>query len=277
MSNSEAPAADDRSTPDILRRIIARKREEIAERSARTDLATLRRRANDMPERRPFVDALVGRAALGEAAIIAEIKRASPSKGVIREQFDPAAIARSYAAAGATCLSVLTDVDFFQGSDQALIDARAATQLPVLRKDFLVDAYQVVEARCLGADCVLLIVSALTQPELTDLYGLAQQIGLDVLIEVHDGEELERAILLRPRLLGINNRDLHSFHTSLQVTFDLQSRVPAEALLVTESGINTRADVQAMRGRGIHAFLIGEAFMRAADPGAALHALFADS
>ena len=272
-----AAAADDRSTPDILRRIIARKREEVAERSARTDLATLRRRADDMPERRPFVDALIGRAASGEAAIIAEIKRASPSKGVIREQFNPAAIARSYAAAGATCLSVLTDVDFFQGSDQALIDARAATQLPVLRKDFLVDAYQVVEARCLGADCVLLIVSALTQPELTDLYGLAQQIGLDVLIEVHNGEELERAILLRPRLLGINNRDLHSFHTSLQVTFDLQSRVPAEELLVTESGLNTRADVQALRGRGIHAFLIGEAFMRAADPGAALQALFADS
>ena len=274
MNNNPTTGTGSSSTPDILRRIIARKHEEIAERSARIDLPTLRSRAADMPPRRPFVDALVQRATAGEAAVIAEIKRASPSKGVIREAFDPAAIARSYAAAGATCLSVLTDVDFFPGSDQALIDARAATQLPVIRKDFLVHAYQVVEARSLGADCVLLIVSALTQAELTDLYGLAQQLGLDVLIEVHNAEELERAITLRPRLLGINNRDLHSFHTSLQVTFDLQTKVPAGTLLVTESGINTRADVQAMRERGIHAFLIGEAFMRAADPGAALQALF---
>ncbi len=262
-------------TPDILRRIIARKHEEVAERSARTRLATLQARAAAMAPRRPFVDALISRTAAGGAAVIAEIKRATPSKGVIREQFDPAAIARSYEAAGATCLSVLTDVDFFQGSDDALISARAACELPVIRKDFLVDPYQVVEARCIGADCVLLIVSALSQPQLTELHGLALEIGLDVLIEVHDAEELERALALRPRLLGINNRNLHSFHTTLQVTWDLQARVPAGTLLVTESGIVDRADVQAMRARGVHAFLVGEAFMRAEDPGAALTALFA--
>jgi indole-3-glycerol phosphate synthase len=227
-----------------------------------------------MPARRPFVDALVGRVAAGGAAVIAEIKRASPSKGIIREHFDPAAIARSYAQAGATCLSVLTDVDFFQGSDDALVAARAACTLPVIRKDFLVDPYQVVEARCIGADCVLLIVSALGAQQLVDLDGLARDVGLDVLVEVHDGEELERALALQPRLVGINNRNLHTFHTTLQVTWDLQARVPAGTLLVTESGILERADVQAMRGRGVNAFLVGEAFMRAEDPGAALKALF---
>jgi indole-3-glycerol phosphate synthase len=275
-TDSQAGALDDTNagTPDILRRIIARKHEEVAERSRRVDLATLRSRAAGMPARRPFVDALVGRVAAGGAAVIAEIKRASPSKGIIREHFDPAAIARSYAQAGATCLSVLTDVDFFQGSDDALVAARAACTLPVIRKDFLVDPYQVVEARCIGADCVLLIVSALGAQQLVDLDGLARDVGLDVLVEVHDGEELERALALQPRLVGINNRNLHTFHTTLQVTWDLQARVPAGTLLVTESGILERADVQAMRGRGVNAFLVGEAFMRAEDPGAALKALF---
>jgi indole-3-glycerol phosphate synthase len=275
-TDTQAGALDDTNagTPDILRRIIARKHEEVAERSRRVDLATLRSRAAGMPARRPFVDALVGRVAAGGAAVIAEIKRASPSKGIIREHFDPAAIARSYAQAGATCLSVLTDVDFFQGSDDALVAARAACTLPVIRKDFLVDPYQVVEARCIGADCVLLIVSALGAQQLVDLDGLARDVGLDVLVEVHDGEELERALALQPRLVGINNRNLHTFHTTLQVTWDLQARVPAGTLLVTESGILERADVQAMRGRGVNAFLVGEAFMRAEDPGAALKALF---
>jgi indole-3-glycerol phosphate synthase len=275
-TDSQAGALDDTNagTPDILRRIIARKHEEVAERSRRVDLSTLRSRAAGMPARRPFVDALVGRVAAGGAAVIAEIKRASPSKGIIREHFDPAAIARSYAQAGATCLSVLTDVDFFQGSDDALVAARAACTLPVIRKDFLVDPYQVVEARCIGADCVLLIVSALGAQQLVDLDGLARDVGLDVLVEVHDGEELERALALQPRLVGINNRNLHTFHTTLQVTWDLQARVPAGTLLVTESGILERADVQAMRGRGVNAFLVGEAFMRAEDPGAALKALF---
>jgi indole-3-glycerol phosphate synthase len=275
-TDSQAGALDDTNagTPDILRRIIARKHEEVAERSRRVDLSTLRSRAAGMPARRPFVDALVGRVAAGGAAVIAEIKRASPSKGIIREHFDPAAIAASYARAGATCLSVLTDVDFFQGSDDALVAARAACTLPVIRKDFLVDPYQVVEARCIGADCVLLIVSALGAQQLVDLDGLARDVGLDVLVEVHDGEELERALALQPRLVGINNRNLHTFHTTLQVTWDLQARVPAGTLLVTESGILERADVQAMRGRGVNAFLVGEAFMRAEDPGAALKALF---
>jgi indole-3-glycerol phosphate synthase len=275
-TDSQAGALDDTNagTPDILRRIIARKHEEVAERSRRVDLSTLRSRAAGMPARRPVVDALVGRVAAGGAAVIAEIKRASPSKGIIREHFDPAAIAASYARAGATCLSVLTDVDFFQGSDDALVAARAACTLPVIRKDFLVDPYQVVEARCIGADCVLLIVSALGAQQLVDLDGLARDVGLDVLVEVHDGEELERALALQPRLVGINNRNLHTFHTTLQVTWDLQARVPAGTLLVTESGILERADVQAMRGRGVNAFLVGEAFMRAEDPGAALKALF---
>ena len=274
--STQVDAHDDANagTPDILRRIIARKHEEVAERSRRVDLATLRSRAAGMPSRRPFVDALVGRVAGGGAAVIAEIKRASPSKGIIREHFDPAAIAASYARAGATCLSVLTDVDFFQGSDDALVAARAACTLPVIRKDFLVDPYQVVEARCIGADCVLLIVSALGPQQLVDLNGLAQEVGLDVLVEVHDGDELERALALQPRLVGINNRNLHTFHTTLQVTWDLQARVPPGTLLVTESGILERADVQAMRARGVNAFLVGEAFMRAEDPGAALQALF---
>ena len=274
--STQVDAHDDSNTgtPDILRRIIARKHEEVAERSRRVDLATLRSRAGGMPSRRPFVDALVGRVAGGGAAVIAEIKRASPSKGIIREHFDPAAIAASYARAGATCLSVLTDVDFFQGSDDALVAARAACTLPVIRKDFLVDPYQVVEARCIGADCVLLIVSALGPQQLVDLNGLAQEVGLDVLVEVHDGDELERALALQPRLVGINNRNLHTFHTTLQVTWDLQARVPPGTLLVTESGILERADVQAMRARGVNAFLVGEAFMRAEDPGAALQALF---
>ena len=208
--------------------------------------------------------------------MIAEIKRASPSKGVIREHFDPPAIARAYERAGAACLSVLTDVDFFGGSDAALIAARAATSLPAIRKDFLIAPYQVVEARAIGADCVLLIVAALDDVVLGELAGLATSLGMDVLIEVHNAAELARAARLTPALLGVNNRDLRTFDTSLDVTYQLQHLVPPASLLVTESGINTRADVAGMRARGVNAFLVGEALMRADDPGRALTELFGE-
>ena len=266
---------DTQNTPDILRKIIARKHEEIAARSRRTSLTTLRARAADQPLARPFAAALASKVAAGKPAVIAEIKRASPSRGVIREHFDPAAIARAYERAGAACLSVLTDMDFFGGSDDALIGARAATNLPVIRKDFLIAEYQVVEARAIGADCVLLIVAALPDSQLIALNALAIDLGMDVLLEVHNTSELARAAPLRPTLLGINNRDLHTFQTSLDVTYGLQAQVPSSSLLVTESGINSKADVQAMRARGVNAFLVGEAFMRAPDPGRALTDLFA--
>ena len=206
--------------------------------------------------------------------MIAEIKKASPSKGVIRPDFDPAEIARSYQRGGATCLSVLTDVDFFQGADDYLLEARAATALPVLRKDFTVDPYQVYEARVLGADCVLLIVAALAPAQLTELHELARQIGLDVLVEVHNARELDAALTLDNPMVGINNRDLHSFRTSLETTFSLLPRIGGERLVVTESGIQRVDDVLAMRGHGVNAFLVGEAFMRAPDPGAQLRVLF---
>ena len=266
----------DRNTPDILRKIIARKHEEVAQRSASVSLLTLRARAADQPPSRPFATALANKIAAGKSAVIAEIKRTSPSKGIIREHFDPSAIARSYEQAGAACLSVLTDVDFFGGSDQALISARSATNLPVIRKDFMIAPYQVVEARVIGADCVLLIVAALDDDRLTELNSLASELDMDVLIEVHNEAELARAARLKPTLLGVNNRDLHTFHTTLDVTYQLQAQVPATSLLVTESGINNQADVQAMRARGVNAFLVGEAFMRAADPGRALVELFGD-
>jgi indole-3-glycerol phosphate synthase len=206
--------------------------------------------------------------------VIAEIKKASPSKGVIRPDFDPVAIARSYERGGATCLSVLTDVDFFQGADAYLVQARAATALPVLRKDFTIDPYQIHEARALGADCVLLIVAALSPAQLADLHGLALELGLDVLVEVHNARELDAALALDNPMVGINNRNLHSFHTSLETTFSLLPRIGDERLVVTESGIQRVDDVLAMRGHGVHAFLVGEAFMRAADPGAQLRTLF---
>jgi indole-3-glycerol phosphate synthase len=258
----------------ILDTIIARKHEEIVARRAVTPLAAVVAAAQAAPATRGFHAALEARIGDGAPAVIAEIKKASPSKGIIRADFDPAALAQRYAASGAACLSVLTDADFFQGKDADLLAARAAVELPVLRKDFVVDPYQVYETRALGADCMLLIVAALDIMRLTELYHLGRGLGLDVLIEVHDEAELDAALALQPRLVGINNRDLKTFATRLAVTWRLLERIPAAVRVVTESGIHTRADVLAMREHGVEAFLVGEAFMRATDPGAALQELF---
>ena len=260
---------------DVLQRILARKQEEVAERREHVSLFELRTRAASMPPVRGFADAIEMKVASGQAAVIAEVKKASPSKGVIRADFEPAAIARSYEAGGAACLSVLTDVDFFQGSDEFLRQARAACTLPVLRKDFIVDAYQLYEARVLGADCVLLIAAALDDARLSEFAFIAGELGLDVLVEVHDLDELERALPVPARLLGINNRNLKTFDVSLQTTLELQPMVPSDRVLVTESGILAPADVALMREAGVHAFLVGEAFMRRPDPGTALRDLFA--
>jgi len=270
-SNTQSPSTQ----PDILQSILARKVGEIRERSARVTLEELAARCADLPDTRGFADALEARIARGDAAVIAEIKKASPSKGVIRANFDPTAIARSYEAGGATCLSVLTDVDFFQGADAYLQQARVACSLPVLRKDFVIDPYHVYEARALGADCILLIVAALDDAALLELSLLAAELDMDVLVEVHDGEELERALEVPSRLIGINNRNLRTFDVSLDTTLALRERVPSDRVLVTESGIVTVADVARMRGVGVNAFLVGETFMRAEDPGAELHRLFA--
>jgi indole-3-glycerol phosphate synthase len=262
------------AVPDILSRILARKREEVRERTRRVSPAELRRRLDGVELPRGFTDALRARAAAGAPAVIAEIKRASPSKGVLRADFQPAQIARGYELAGATCLSVLTDRDFFQGDDLHLQQAHAACALPVLRKDFTIDPYQVLEARALGADCILLIVAALDDARLAELAGAAAGLGLDVLVEVHDAGELERALTLDTPLIGINNRSLHGFETRIDVTLDLLPRVPAGRLAVTESGIHTHGDVQRLRAAGVQAFLVGEAFMRADDPGQKLAELF---
>ena len=261
---------------DVLSKILARKREEVQARSQAVPLATLEKRCADAPAPRGFYNALASARGAEQAGVIAEIKKASPSKGIIREDFDPAAHAQSYAQGGATCLSVLTDRDFFQGQEGDLLAARGACALPVLRKDFTIDPWQLYEARDLGADCVLLIVAALDQPTLKALHEEARSLALDVLVEVHDAEELDRALELKPQLLGINNRNLHTFETRLETSLTLRARVPAssEAILVTESGIQTREDVQRMLAADLHAFLIGESFMRAPDPGAALHDLF---
>jgi len=264
-----------RDVPDILQRILARKREEISDRVSKVPTDALRQQCAAAGATRGFVPALKRRVDAGQPAVIAEIKKASPSKGVLREDFDPGAIAESYARHGAACLSVLTDVDFFQGSDEYLQAARAACELPVLRKDFVLDPYQVYEARALGADCILLIVAALEDGQMKDLYVLARELGMDVLVEVHDGAELERALQLNPEIIGINNRDLRSFETRLETTLDLLPSIPAGCLVVTESGIRTRDDVGRMRAHGVHTFLVGEAFMRAPDPGAHLAELFA--
>lgn len=260
---------------DVLQRILARKREEVAERQGRVPLAELRARAADAAPTRGFADAIAEKIASGQAAVIAEIKKASPSQGVIRADFDPTAIARSYAEHGAACLSVLTDVEFFQGSDAFLQQARAACALPVLRKDFIVDAWQLHEARALGADCVLLIAAALDDVQLAEYAFLAAELGMDALIEVHDLDELERALPVPARLLGINNRNLRSFEVSLETTLALKDAVPADRVLVTESGIRNHDDVARMRAAGVHAFLVGETFMRQPDPGGALQDLFA--
>lgn len=262
-------------TPDILKKIVARKHEEIAVRRARVAQAALTAHLTDVDAPRGFVAALQARVDAGQPAVIAEIKKASPSKGVLRADFRPAEIARSYAGGGAACLSVLTDIDFFQGSDAYLQEARAACALPVIRKDFIVDPYQVVEARAIGADCILLIAACLDDEQLHALNGQAHDLGMDVLIEVHDGAELSRALRTGNRLIGINNRNLRTFEVSLQTTLGLLEQIPPERLVVTESGIVTPQDVQLMRGHGVNAFLVGEAFMRADDPGARLAELFA--
>lgn len=270
--NDQAAATD--RTPTILRNIVARKWEEIAERKPRQPLADCRARALDQPPTRGFTEAIRQRVSRSEAAVIAEIKKASPSKGILRDSFLPAEIARSYAEAGAACLSVLTDKDFFQGCEAYLQQARAACELPVIRKDFMVDAYQIHESRMIGADCILLIAACLSRGQLQDLEGLAHEIGLDVLVEVHNEEELEDALTLKTPLVGINNRNLHTFEVSLQTTFDLQRSIPASRITVTESGIISREDVQQMQEKAIHAFLVGESFMRAADPGDKMRELF---
>ncbi len=258
----------------ILDEILANKREEVSQRSAATPLPQVQAAAAAMPPTRDFTDALSAAVKLGRAAIIAEVKKASPSKGVIRENFDPVAIAHSYAAAGATCLSVLTDEKYFQGSDEYLQSIRDEVDLPLLRKEFIVTEYQIHESRALGADCILLIVSALDNAQLADLHQCASALSMDVLIEVHDAAELAVALELSPSLVGINNRNLNTFETSLQITYDLLETIPPDVLVVTESGIRTRQDVQAMRERNVHAFLVGEAFMSAEDPGLALRKLF---
>ncbi|TAN53264.1 MAG: indole-3-glycerol phosphate synthase TrpC [Methylococcaceae bacterium] len=260
--------------PDILKKILARKREEIAERSAQTPLAELRRLADNADAPRGFVKALQHKIALGQAGVIAEIKKASPSKGVIRADFHPAAIARSYASHGAACLSVLTDRDFFQGAEDYLRAARAACALPVLRKDFTIAEYQVLEARAIAADCILLIAAALDDAQMHDLAQCAADLGMDVLVEVHDGAELERALTLDLPLIGINNRNLRTFEVSLQTTLDLLGAIPPGRIVVTESGIFTPQDVALMRSNGVHTFLVGESFMRADEPGGKLAELF---
>jgi indole-3-glycerol phosphate synthase len=260
--------------PDILKRIVARKHAEIAERQVRVSMAQLRERSRTAGTCRGFVRAVNQRIGLSQVAVIAEVKKASPSKGILRDSFDPAAIAASYSAGGATCLSVLTDADFFQGSEAALMEVRAACTLPVLRKDFIVDPYQVLESRVIGADCILLIAAALDDASLAQLYAQAVELGMDVLIEVHDAEELERSLSLAPMLLGINNRDLRTFDVSLETTLSLLSAIPEGTSVVTESGIMHAGDVMRMRSAGVHAFLVGEAFMRADDPGCALREMF---
>ena len=259
---------------DILSRIVAVKREEISAARQARDQASLRRDAEALGGQRDFVTALRGKVAAGAAAVIAEVKMASPSKGVLRERFVPAEIAASYEAHGAAALSVLTDRQFFQGCAAFLEQARAACALPVLRKDFMVDAYQVFEARAMGADCILLIAACLDDAQMADLEAQAVALGMAVLVEVHDGAELDRALRLATPLVGINNRNLRSFDVTLQTTLDLLKQVPGDRVLVTESGILARADVERMRAAQVHAFLVGEAFMRAPDPGAALADLF---
>jgi indole-3-glycerol phosphate synthase len=263
------------NTPDILKKILQRKAEEIRERAQRMPLRDLRQRVVERaPPVRDFVGAMAQQIRTNSPAIIAEIKKASPSKGLLRENFHPALIARSYEQGGATCLSVLTDRDFFQGSEADLRQARSACQLPVLRKDFIIDPYQVYEAREMGADCILLIVAALSDALIRELTQLAEHLGMDVLVEIHNAEELERALLLNISLIGINNRDLRSFETKLETTLGLLSQIAGDHIVVTESGIHSPRDVKMMKEAGVQAYLIGEAFMKAAQPGVKLAELF---
>ncbi len=259
---------------DILDQIVADKRDHVALQKAGRSLSDLEAAAAVADQPRGFVEALVRRTSAAEPAIIAECKRASPSKGLLREDYEPAEIARSYAANGAACMSVLTDVRFFQGADAHLEAARAACKLPVIRKDFMVDPYQIVESRALSADCILLIVSCLSDAQLNELSQTAMALGMDVLVEVHDRTELERALRLRVPMIGINNRDLKRFVTDIETTIGLLKDIPDDRLVVTESGIHTPEDVARLRDHDVHAFLVGEAFMRAADPGVRLRELF---
>jgi len=260
--------------PDILNKILVRKSEEISERKSKIPAQELKHRADDCPPTRGFNLAIRQSISEGRAAIIAEIKKASPSKGIICENFDPELIAQSYEKAGATCLSVLTDIDFFQGSDEAMQSARAACALPVLRKDFMIDTYQIYESRVLGADCILIIVSALSDMQMQELVGTAQEIGLDILVEIHNREELERGLMLRTPLIGINNRNLHTFETDIETTLSLLPDVFHDRTVITESGIHSVEDIKTMRKHGVDGFLVGEAFMSAENPGEKLRELF---
>lgn len=260
---------------DMLKRILATKREEVALARQAVPEALVRGRALAMPKTRDFVGALRAKLAAGQSAVIAEIKKASPSRGVIRLDFKPAEIAAAYEAGGAACLSVLTDRHYFQGAPEYLCAARNACGLPVLRKDFLIEPYQIFEARAMGADAILLIVAALSLERMQEMEGLARELGMAVLVESHDGAELEQALQLKTPLIGINNRNLHTFEVSLHTTLDLLERVPDERMVITESGILDQADVARMRARGVNAFLVGEAFMRAPEPGESLRRLFA--
>ncbi|MCG7895770.1 MAG: indole-3-glycerol phosphate synthase TrpC [Candidatus Thiodiazotropha taylori] len=263
-----------KDTPDILKKIVARKQQEIADRLEKRSLQALQERLPESSAPRGFADAIAQRIEAGEAGVIAEIKRASPSKGVLREDFQPAEIALSYQQGGAACLSVLTDIDFFQGSDDYLRQARAACSLPVIRKDFIIDPYQVYEARVIEADSILLIAACLDDAQLHSLNDLAHELGMDVLIEVHDEAELQRTLALENRLIGINNRNLRSFEVTLDTTLGLLDQIPEGRIVVTESGILDQQDVKRMRSHQVNAFLVGEAFMRADDPGARLRELF---
>ncbi len=262
------------SQPDILQKILRRKVEEVVERSSTLSLRELAKQVEAVAPARGFVRAIEAKITQGNAAVIAEIKKASPSKGLLREDFHPADIAKSYEEGGAACLSVLTDADFFQGHEDYLKQARAACSLPVIRKDFIIDPYQVYEARAMGADCILLIVAALGDVMLLELSQLADQLGMDVLVEVHDAQELQRALSLPLKLIGINNRNLRTFDTSLQTTIDLLADIGDDRIVVTESGIHSVDDVKLMRDHNVNAFLVGEAFMRADDPGQQLKSLF---
>lgn len=262
------------NAPTVLQKIINRKFEEIAERQAKTPIAQLEKMIAEQPQPRGFVQAIENKLSSGQAAVIAEIKKASPSRGVIREEFFPAEIAKSYEKGNAACISVLTDVDFFQGSDSYLKEVKAATRLPVLRKDFMVDEYQIYESRAIGADCILLIVAALELEKMQALNSLALELGLDVLVEVHNSDELEKALTLNNRLIGINNRNLKTFDVNLETTFGLLGKIPADRIVITESGIQTTDDIAAMRGHNVHSFLVGESLMRSDDPGIRLMELF---
>jgi len=261
-------------TPDILQKILKRKAEEITEAVAKESLVDLSKRAERALPVRGFIHSIENKISAGQAAVIAEIKKASPSKGVMRENFIPAEIAKSYELGGAACLSILTDRDFFQGAPEYLMQAREATSLPVIRKDFIIDPYQVYEARAMNADCILLIVSALGDSIMNELLALAHHLDMDVLMEVHDRDEMERALMSGAKLIGVNNRNLRTFDVSLQTTLDMLDMLPEDRILVTESGIHVADDVKLMRDNNVNAFLVGEAFMRADDPGEKLAQLF---